>query len=53
MYYCGGLHKNGPHRFIFKYLVPSWQGRIGRFGLAGEGLSLGVDFEVLKETLKA
>ena len=36
---CGGLNENGPHRLMFKYLVPSWWnylGRIRRRGLLKE-----------------
>ena len=39
--FSGGLNKNGPHR-------PIGSGTIGRCGLAGGSVSLGVGFEVLE-----
>lgn len=39
------------HSYMFECLVPRWENfleRIGRCGLIGEGVSLGVGSEVLK-----
>lgn len=52
----GGLNENGPHRFIFKCLVPSLSDPLGRIrrwkcDLVG-GISLEMGFEVSKAHTK-
>ena len=46
----GGLNENGFYRLIYLNVCPQWVACLGKlkYGLIGEGMSLGVGFEVSK-----